>query len=89
MILYKMEINTLISIVTPMYNGERFITQTIESVLAQSYKDWEMLIVDDGSKDKGAAIVEAYSAKDSRVKLIRQPNGGSASARNHALRAAG
>ena len=88
MILYKMEINTLISIVTPMYNGERFIAQTIESVLAQSHKDWEMLIVDDGSKDKGAAIVEAYSAKDSRVKLIRQPNGGSASARNHALREA-
>ena len=80
--------NNLVSIVTPMYNGERFVSQTIESVLSQTYQDWEMLIVDDGSKDNSAAIVEGYAGKDSRVKLIRQSNGGSASARNHALREA-
>ena len=80
--------NNLVSIVTPMYNGERFVSQTIESVLSQTYQDWEMLIVDDGSKDNSAAIVEGYARKDSRVKLIRQSNGGSASARNHALREA-
>lgn len=80
--------NNMVSIVTPMYNGERFVSQTIESVLLQTYQDWEMLIVDDGSKDGSAAIVEGYAGKDSRVKLIRQPNGGSASARNHALREA-
>ncbi len=80
--------NNLVSIVTPMYNGERFVSQTIESVLSQTYQDWEMLIVDDGSKDNCAAIVEGYAGKDSRVKLIRQSNGGSASARNHALREA-
>lgn len=80
--------NNLVSIVTPMYNGERFVSQTIESVLSQTYQDWEMLMVDDGSKDRSTAIVEGYARKDSRVKLIRQPNGGSASARNHALREA-
>lgn len=77
-----------ISIVTPMYNGGRFVAQTIESVLAQTYPHWEMLIVDDGSKDDSPEIVGAYSARDPRIKLIRQPNSGSAAARNNALRRA-
>lgn len=58
-----------ISIVTPMYNGGRFVAQTIESVLAQTYPHWEMLIVDDGSKDDSPEIVGAYSARDPRIKL--------------------
>lgn len=78
----------VISIVTPMYNGGRFVAQTIESVLAQTYPHWEMLIVDDGSKDDSPEIVGAYSARDPRIKLIRQPNSGSAAARNNALRRA-
>lgn len=77
-----------ISIVTPMYNGGRFVAQTIESVLAQTYPHWEMLIVDDGSKDDSPETVGAYSARDPRIKLIRQPNSGSAAARNNALRRA-
>lgn len=78
----------LITIVTPMYNGAQYIAQTIESVLHQSYPNWEMLIVDDGSQDDSPGIVAHYAEADKRVRLIRQPNGGSASARNHALRLA-
>jgi glycosyltransferase involved in cell wall biosynthesis len=78
--------NELVSIITPMYNASRFVAQTIESVLAQTYPYWEMLIVNDGSKDNCAEIVEEYVKKDSRIKLIHQVNAGSATARNNALR---
>ena len=76
----------LISIITPMYNAEKYVGLTIESVLAQTYKNWEMIIVNDGSKDSSAKIVENYVQKDSRIKLINQTNAGSATARNNALR---
>ena len=76
----------LISLITPMYNGTKYISQTIDSVLNQTYEHWEMIIVDDGSKDNSAKIVENYSLKDERIRLIRQSNGGSASARNNALK---
>ena len=78
----------LISIITPMYNGEKYVSQTIETVLSQSFSHWEMLIVDDGSRDTSPQIVSAYAQRDNRVRLIQQPNGGSASARNNALRQA-
>lgn len=78
----------LVSIITPSYNSARFIKQTIDSVLAQSYPHWEMLIVDDGSNDQSPSIIEEYSKQDERIRLIRQKNAGSASARNHALREA-
>lgn len=79
----------LVSIVTPAYNGARFIKQTIDSVLAQTYANWEMVIVDDCSTDGTAELVERIGAADSRIRLIRQPkNGGPARARNAALQAA-
>lgn len=78
----------LVSIITPLYNGERFVGQTIESVMAQTYPDWEMIVVNDGSKDKGADIVRHYAEQDRRIRLLEQPNGGCASARNHGLREA-
>lgn len=59
----------LVSIIMPVYNCERFLSKSIESVISQSYKNWELLIVDDGSKDKSVSIVEAYVEKDSRIKL--------------------
>jgi teichuronic acid biosynthesis glycosyltransferase TuaG len=78
----------LVSIITPMYNGARFVGQTIDSVLKQTYGDWEMFVIDDGSKDNGPEIVKAYAAKDSRIRLLSQENAGSAAARNKGIRAA-
>jgi teichuronic acid biosynthesis glycosyltransferase TuaG len=79
----------LVSIVTPAWRAARFVGATIESVLAQDYPHWEMNIVDDCSPDETSAVVESFAARDSRVKLIRQPqNGGAAMARNAALEAA-
>ena len=80
--------NNLVSIITPLYNGERFVSQTIESVLAQTYPHWEMIIVNDGSKDHSEAIAQSYAEKDSRIRVFSQSNGGSASARNHGIREA-
>lgn len=76
----------LVSIITPCYNGAKYISETIESVLAQTYPDWEMIIIDDGSKDNSAEIVRAYMEKDSRIKFLQQPNAGSAAARNNGIR---
>ncbi|HMI00861.1 MAG TPA: glycosyltransferase family 2 protein [Pedobacter sp.] len=78
----------LVSIITPMYNGERFVSLTITSVLNQTYPNWEMIIIDDGSKDKGPAIVAEFVAKDNRISLFSQKNGGSAAARNNGIRRA-
>lgn len=61
----------LISIITPCYNASSVITHTIESVLAQTYHNWEMLIVDDCSADDSAEIIKKYSEKDSRIKYFK------------------
>ena len=81
-------VDGLVSIITPCYNGERFIAETIESVLGQTYTDWEMIVVDDGSRDGTARIAADYAARDGRIQLVRQSNGGTASARNNAMRRA-
>lgn len=78
--------NNLVSIITPCYNGSKYIGETIESVLLQTYKDFEMIIIDDGSKDNSVKIIQEYANKDDRIKLIKQSNGGSASARNNGIR---
>ena len=83
-----MKTDNLVSIITPLYNSERFVGQTIESVRAQTYSHWEMIIVNDGSKDGGADIVRQYAAQDKRIRLLEQENSGCASARNHGLREA-
>lgn len=76
----------LVSIITPAYNAERFIGETIESVLKQTYPHWEMIIVDDKSTDRTVEIVESYVKQDSRIKLIQlEKNSGSAVARNTAM----
>jgi glycosyltransferase involved in cell wall biosynthesis len=76
----------LVSIITPMYNASRFVMQTIDSVLAQTYPHWEMIIVDDGSKDNSAEIIKQYVEKDARIKYLSQVNAGSAAARNNGIR---
>ncbi len=81
-------VDGLVSIITPCYNGERFIAETIESVLGQTYANWEMIVVDDGSRDNTAQVAAGYAARDGRIQVVRQPNGGTASARNNAMRRA-
>jgi glycosyltransferase involved in cell wall biosynthesis len=75
-----------ISIITPAHNEAGHIAECIESVLNQTYSNFEMIVADDASRDDTASIAEAYSASDERIKLIRmQENGGAATARNAAL----
>ena len=73
----------LVSIITPMYNSENFIGETIKSVLNQTYIYWEMIIVDDASSDNSIAIVEKITNEESRIKLIKSSiDIGPAKARN-------
>lgn len=78
----------LISVIIPLYNGEKHIENCLCSVSAQTYKDIEILVVDDGSKDNGATVVKNYQEKEPRVKLFQKENGGVSSARNLALKEA-
>lgn len=79
-------VDDLVSIITPAYNAAEYIAETIESVLAQTYPKWEMLIVNDCSKDNTAEIVQSYASKDNRIKLINlKQNSGAAVARNTAI----
>lgn len=76
----------LVSIITPLYNSEKYIAETIESVLAQTYTNWEMIIVDDCSKDNGVRVVEEYQKKDKRIKLYKNEiNRGVSYTRNKAI----
>jgi teichuronic acid biosynthesis glycosyltransferase TuaG len=79
----------LVSIITPTYNSEKYIKKTIESVFCQTYKNWELLIIDDNSSDLGFSIAIAYAKKDSRVKIKKlDKNIGAAEARNIGLKLA-
>ena len=78
----------LISIIVPVYNAEKYILETMDSVLVQTYSDWELLLVDDCSCDRSAETIAKYAEreKESRIRLIRQPsNQGAACARNRGL----
>ena len=77
----------LVSIITPVYNGEQYLSEAIESALAQTYKNFELLIVNDGSTDNSEDIIRPF-LKDSRVIYIEQKNAGVATARNTALKQA-
>ncbi|MDR2080559.1 MAG: glycosyltransferase [Campylobacteraceae bacterium] len=79
----------MVSIITPSCNSSKFIAQTIESVLSQTYENWEMIIVDDMSKDNTVKIIEKYLQIDKRIRLIKsQKNVGPALARNKAIKEA-
>lgn len=76
------------SVIIPVYNVEKYIRACLDSLLGQSFLDWEALCVNDGSTDSSAAILEEYAAKDNRIKVVNQSNSGTATARNTGLRAA-
>lgn len=72
----------LISVVVPAYNAEKYLRQTLESVRAQTLRDWECIVVDDGSSDESAQIAREIAASDTRILLVQQPNAGVSAARN-------
>lgn len=77
-----------ISIIVPVYKVEKYLRECLASILAQTYKDWECILVDDGSPDNSVSICEEFVSKDSRFKLIRRQNGGLSAARNTGLSSA-
>ena len=72
----------LVSVIVPVYKVEKYIHRCVDSILAQSFRDFELILVDDGSPDNCGAICEEYAAKDSRIHVIHQANGGLSAARN-------
>lgn len=77
--------NQMISVIMPVYNVEKYLRKSIESVLNQTYQNFELLIVDDGSPDNSSEIIKEYIKKDSRIKLLSKSNGGLSDARNFGL----
>ena len=71
----------LISIIVPIYNVEQYLHRSIDSILAQTFTDWELLLIDDGSPDRSGEICDKYAKKDNRVRVIHKENGGVSSAR--------
>jgi glycosyltransferase involved in cell wall biosynthesis len=78
----------LISVIIPVYNGAAYLEETIASVLAQTYSNFELIMIDDGSVDQSPEIMRAWAARDQRIKSIFQPHGGIARARNEGIKAA-
>ena len=78
----------LFSVIVPIYNIEKYLCRCIDSVLAQSFSDYELILVDDGSPDHCPAICDEYAAKDARIKVIHKENGGLVSARQAGIREA-
>ncbi len=77
-----------ISIITPVYNVERYLPECIESIIAQSFREWELLLVDDGSTDRSGCICDEYAAREARIRVIHKSNTGVSDSRNIALREA-
>ena len=74
-----------LSVIVPVYNAEKYLHKCVDSILNQTYRDFELLLVDDGSPDQCGRICDAYAAQDPRVKVIHKPNGGVSEARNVGL----
>lgn len=75
----------MISIIVPVYNTEKYLDRCVQSILSQTYTDYEVLLIDDGSTDSSGAICDKYAAQDSRMRVFHKPNGGVGSARNLGL----
>ena len=70
-----------ISVIIPVYKAEKYLHRCIDSLLAQTFTDFEILLIDDGSPDRSGEICDEYAAKDSRIRVIHKENGGVSSAR--------
>ena len=77
-----------VSIIVPVYMVEKYIAQCIESVLNQTFVDFELILIDDGSKDNSGIICDSYAKKDDRITVIHTDNNGAATARNIGLKCA-
>ena len=77
--------NELISVIVPVYNSEQYLDRCIKSIINQTYKNLEILLVDDSSTDNSGAICDAFEEKDCRIKVIHKANEGVSSSRNMAL----
>ena len=75
----------LVSVITPVYNTEKYLDECIGSILSQSMTDFELLLIDDGSTDGSGAICDRYAEKDKRIRVFHIPNGGVSAARNLGL----
>ena len=77
---------SLISVIVPVYNVENYLDKCIESIVNQTYKNLEIILVDDGSLDSSSKICDEWAVKDNRIKVIHKTNGGVSSARNEGLK---
>ena len=75
----------VISIIVPVYRAEKYLNDCVDSILRQTFADFELVLIEDGSPDQSGAICDEYAQRDERVRVIHQPNQGQAAARNHAL----
>ena len=80
--------NDLISIVMPVYNVEKYLEKAVNSVIKQTYKNLEIILVDDGSKDSSGVLCDELAKKDTRIKVIHQENAGLSAARNAGIKLA-
>ena len=78
--------DNLISVIIPVYNSEKYLTRCLDSILANTYKNIEVICVNDGSTDNSAKLLNEYAIKDRRMRIIHKSNGGLSSARNAGLR---
>ena len=80
--------NPLISIIIPVYNREKYIEECLNSILSQTFNDYEILLIDDGSNDNTGIICDKYAEENKKIKVFHKKNGGVSSARNLGLRCA-
>lgn len=74
-----------ISVIVPVYNGEECISRCVDSIILQSFTDWELILIDDGSVDASCLICDDYARKDTRIKVVHKKNGGVSTARNRGI----
>ena len=75
----------MISVIVPVYNAEKYINRCISSIISQTYSDWELILIDDGSIDHSFSLMKEYEKKDKRIIAIHQENQGAGAARNRGL----